>query len=104
MTIRTRIHDLIDQMGLLRSKMSSDASIEIQARESEYKFIIKTASGTEKFNDLSSTEQWVSDILVAIGTESDPKLARILVEREAYKQKLQRDVARLTAELNGMTA
>ena len=99
MTLKTRIHDMIDNVALIRSKTDTEVAFTVRTSPDGITFEIFTLGGHETFSDASSAELWISEVLAAIGEESDPAAARELQEARQYKARMESQVAKLQARI-----
>ena len=102
MTIRTRIHDMIDVMAEIRNKTGSDVAFTVRATETGFSFTIVTSTGREHFPNIASAEAWLADSILAIGSETDPQAARARQEVAQAKVKLAANIVALQAQLAAM--
>ena len=99
MTVKTRIHDMIDVVATIRAKTASDVAFTVRTEGNSFSFEIETSGGHERFSDLESAESWLSTTVLSIGNESDPEIAKELQEKGQEKVRMENLIAVFQARI-----
>ena len=104
MTIKTRIHDMIDVCASIKNKTDADVSFAVKTKGNDFTFVIETFAGSERFEDVDSAEAWLADTVAAIGSEADKEVARELQVKNQEIKRFEALIAQFEARVVELNA
>ena len=95
-----RVADIVDEILSITNKTDSSASITLTANgDNTFNFQLITMEKSEQFGTLQGVEDYLAELTVAIGSESNKAVANLAVRSKRERRRLEAQAASIAAQI-----